>query len=459
MLNWRNDEQARIDPAVLTDLLHTAVPVLRFVNWRILETAEGYARTLLPLTAASSNQHSTHQAALLALAADYTGGVALTTLLHGTPIIGVHPQPDDGGAALWLGRLSVTFTLPSAGDVVLTSCIPPESAARVRRRYAAGQTVVEQIDILLETGGEVVARATLSYVLRQARALKPTSPTGSISPLYGHRVRSSARLIAGLRALEAGMAQPLFVDPYASRAAGTQGHLLAQRFTTVLPQVATMVANRTRAIDDLLVQSVAAGTRQIVVVGAGLDFRAHRLLGAGSDVTVFELDLPIMLTDRLKVLATLGPVPALARVSVAINLEVEDLADRLLASGRFEPTQPTLFIVEGLSMYFDAGVNRRIFSALRRMLQHPESRLWTDIVAQAVIAGTTGLTEVEAFVRGMEALGEPFIFGVDDPIQYFTEVGYATASVTPSDAYRRAEHPDPVFALYRFCLLRGTEEE
>lgn len=45
---------------------------------------------MLPLNKETTNQHGTHQAALVSLSADYTGGLALATLLRGVPLGGIH---------------------------------------------------------------------------------------------------------------------------------------------------------------------------------------------------------------------------------------------------------------------------------------------------------------------------------------------------------------------------------
>jgi hypothetical protein len=68
---------------------------LKFLNWTIEEIARGYAVTRLPLNVESSNQYITQQAALMLLAADYTGGIALSTLFKDAPVIGFHPQRTD----------------------------------------------------------------------------------------------------------------------------------------------------------------------------------------------------------------------------------------------------------------------------------------------------------------------------------------------------------------------------
>src|SRR3990167_3473018 len=72
---WEEAKRYRYDSGVMTSLLHEQVPVLDYVQWRVTAIEPGLARTVLPLISQSTNQHCTHQAALLFLAADYTGGI------------------------------------------------------------------------------------------------------------------------------------------------------------------------------------------------------------------------------------------------------------------------------------------------------------------------------------------------------------------------------------------------
>ena len=90
-ITWAQDYDTRVNPTLMTRLLHEAIPVLQWTGWRVTEVQEGCCITELPLNHATTNQHGTHQAALLSLSADYTGGLALATLLRGVPFAGVHP--------------------------------------------------------------------------------------------------------------------------------------------------------------------------------------------------------------------------------------------------------------------------------------------------------------------------------------------------------------------------------
>lgn len=446
--SWEEHYREFVNPARVTSLLREAVPVLENVAWSLLETREGYARTILPLNRESTNQHGTHQAALIALAADYTGGIAIATLLNGVPILGVHPQTGEDGAALWLVGIKITYRRPSVGDLIASASISADDAARIREKYASGQQAIIPLEICLESEGEHVATATMSYYLRQSKALKPQSPTDRPSPLYQHRIKASARLIAGLRASEEMRMGHPYDDCYARLAAGAHGRLLAERFTAILPELREMVVARTCHIDSLISRS--GGLSQLILVGAGLDFRSLRVrpdLG----LHVFELDLPDMLAERARVRNGFSDIPGRC-TAVPLDLEIDDIGAALRDAG-FDSKMPTLFIFEGMSMYFEERVNRSILSSICGLMEHPDSVLWCDMVADSVVRNATGYLEVQAFIKGMAKLGEPFVFGLDDPPSFLAGIGYEVVSDD-----RSSGDPDtrdsPIFDLYRFYVLR-----
>ena len=69
---------------------------------------------------------------------------------------------------------------------------------------------------------------------------------------------------------------------------------------------------RTCFYDDFLQAAAAAGIRQVVLIGAGLDARAFRL-GWPSGMTIFEVDLPGVLAAKQRVLDSLSAVPRCRR--------------------------------------------------------------------------------------------------------------------------------------------------
>ena len=108
-ISWEEDYQARMNPELMTSLLRSSVPVLEQSDWKITKVEDGYSETMLPLNKATTNQHGTHQAALVSLSADYTGGLALATLLRGVPLAGIHPCRSDDSASMWLAGMNVKY--------------------------------------------------------------------------------------------------------------------------------------------------------------------------------------------------------------------------------------------------------------------------------------------------------------------------------------------------------------
>jgi acyl-coenzyme A thioesterase PaaI-like protein len=140
---WETDREYRMNPGVMTALLREQVPVLDYVQWEAQSIGPGSAVTVLPLNPQSTNQHFTHQASLLVLAADYTGGLALSSLIHGWPIIGVHPVSSSRSISLWLVKAEIKYLRPSIGDLTVSAEVEPDKRQRIQRRFADGKVVLE----------------------------------------------------------------------------------------------------------------------------------------------------------------------------------------------------------------------------------------------------------------------------------------------------------------------------
>ena len=85
---WEEDEERRFNLDKLNSSFRESVPILEFIDWKISSIKRGYVETILPLNPNSSNQYITHQAALMLLSADYTGGLAIASLFHLSPVVG-----------------------------------------------------------------------------------------------------------------------------------------------------------------------------------------------------------------------------------------------------------------------------------------------------------------------------------------------------------------------------------
>lgn len=449
---WRKDYDLRFRLEGFNEACHESVPVLKYIDWRITKVSRGYAEIVLPLNVESSNQFMTHQAALILVAADYTGGLALSTLLHMVPVIGFHPQESDFGAYLWGAKASIKWIAPSCDDLICKATIPLEHQERIARRFFAGKRIVETVRIEMSNGDKLVAEADFTYWCQDSRKLRLNAfDEERVHVLYDHRFKSSARLIAGLRALEREKDESdrLFDDPYAESAAGKHGVTLARRFCMLTPQIQPMVAARTKHIDDLLLEFDSRGPCQIVNIGTGLDCRPWRL--PLRNAKYFELDLPLMLRVRNELLPShhRANIPI---IQIPIDLREHQIDATLSQHPQFDTALPTIIFWEGGSMYFERDICNNILNGLRLLMNNHRSRIWMDFVSDLAVENKIGIAEAEAFIRGMQKMGEPFINGFANIKDSLNQLGFAVEVDVPSSLYITTD--DPIYAHYRFCLAK-----
>ena len=448
--SWDEDQLKRFNVVELTEAFHESVPSLKFLEWKITEVSRGRAETVLPLNVTSTNQYVTHQAALMLLAADYTGGIALATLFQMVPIIGFHEMETDYGAYMWGAKAAIRWFAPSCDDLVCRAEVGETDWERIADRFFKGRRVIETLVVKMYNADRLVAEADFTYWVQDSYSLqKQALDSRRVHILFDHKLKTSAKLIAGLRAMEQEKSPKdrLFDDPYAFLAARNHGVTLAKRFCEYMPQVQPMVAARTRNLDELL--GKIDEPVNIVNIGCGLDARPWRLhLG---DATYFELDLPLMLDMREEVLPDRGTANGTV-VRLAIDLLEQDIDELVSARPEFDPKRPVVVVWEGGSMYFNEEVTSRVVAAVARLMKHPASRFWFDYVTGPVARNTTGMREVELFVKGMRRMGEPFISGYDDVEGLLDGFGLRVEQLVCSDEYLSA--PDPMFQHYHFCCAQ-----
>lgn len=450
-VSWAEQRMLYNEPT-LTALLQEAVPAFKRSGIHFNSLEDGYARATLPLNVDATNQHGTHQATVIALLGDYTGGAALGTVLRGVPLAGVHPVYGPDSACLWLAQFNIKFHEPSSTDLVAEAEVDKSQYAMIRSRFWNGQAILLPLKVTFKSEtGNLAAEGEFLYYLRHSSFIAPQAPGKSASTMYQHLLKASARLIANVRGRESDEASPLYHDPYAIEAAGKHGQLLGDRFLSLLPELKDMVAARTYDVDRQLRKAAADGIKQVVMVGAGLDFRPFRFAEAHPELRYFELDLPEMISERERLIES-KDLPEVTRTSVPLNLLFDAPADVLSNVEGFDPSEPVFVIYEGCSMYFDGEEGETILSRLADLVsQHPESRIWMDLVSAEVASGKTESESIGRFLEGMAKMGEPFVFGHDAPDALLAPHGLEVSCQTRSDAFRTTE-PSEVFAHYQFVV-------
>ncbi len=449
---WELDRRERFDLDALTKSFHESVPVLDFIDWKITAVKRGYTETVLPLNPSASNQYITHQAALMLLAADYTGGIALASLFHMIPIIGFVPSTDDNAAYMWGAKATIQWFAPSCHNLTCKAYVDQNRWEMLAKRYAASKRVITTIPIMMYNGEKLVAQADFTYWAQDLKGLRRNAfDVEKINVLYEHKTKTTAKLIVGLRAMEQGkpVGERRFDDPYAFMLAGKQGLTLAKRFSNDTPYLQNMVAARTLHLDGAVIRFAQEQERNafnVVNIGAGYDSRFWRL--NFPDATIYDLDLPIMLNERRNIFDSSKKNTIR---SIDIDITEQPLEEVLLPAG-FDPKRPTFFIWEGGSMYFHPEEIDFIFNSASKLMS-PGSRFWFDYVSEDLVADATGVKEAEDFMRNMRKLGEPFINGYSETDSLAGTYGLTVKENTASGSV--LEIGEDIYNHYSFCILKG----
>ncbi len=233
-----------------------------------------------------------------------------------------------------------------------------------------------------------------------------------------HRASFTAAFVATCRGLSPLLPKNvrLVDDPLGARVAGhafaavvdglaqSPGLLRALAWVPLAPLFpwAVYMQVRTKALDDALLGFVAAGGRQVVILGAGFDARASRLREALGGAMVYEVDHP---ATQAKKRALFGEVPTTARY-VAWDFErdaMTALPARLAAEG-LDPAAPTFTLWEGVTMYLSAEAIAATLDAVRAY-----SAEGSQLAFNYVARREGGAGAAVALVGAVTSLvGEPF---------------------------------------------------
>ncbi|MFF4734679.1 class I SAM-dependent methyltransferase [Streptomyces sp. NPDC001262] len=165
------------------------------------------------------------------------------------------------------------------------------------------------------------------------------------------------------------------------------------------------LAARSRFAEDALAAAVASGTRQLVVLGAGLDTFAYRNPHAG--LRVFEVDHPATQAWKRQQLAAAGIGIPPSVTFAPVDFEHDTLAGALAAAG-LDRTRPAFFLWLGVTPYLTRDA---VLATLRFMAGHhaPVQAVF-DYCGEAPPTLSPQLRAVrEAAAEMVAELGEPWL--------------------------------------------------
>ncbi|GFO56404.1 S-adenosyl-L-methionine-dependent methyltransferase [Geomonas sp. Red276] len=203
-------------------------------------------------------------------------------------------------------------------------------------------------------------------------------------------------------------AEPLFSLPALKPFTYRLGRAISNTLTGYRGTI-ELVALRYRHIDDRLEAAYRSGIRQVVLLGAGYDFRAHRK--EYPDVHFIEIDHPKTQEGKLDLLK---------RHRTRVNGEVrylavdfhEDWVRRVEESRMLRP-EPAFIIWEGVSYYLREEAVRYTLKALKTLFVDG-SRLIFDCVPPAKANGHIPSRELILTAKYVAKKGEPLLWGGTD---------------------------------------------
>ena len=211
--------------------------------------------------------------------------------------------------------------------------------------------------------------------------------------------------------------------------------------------IAAYVIVRTKFLDDYANDAMAAGIRQFVILGAGLDARAFRL-DWPEGARVFEVDVGDVNEFKERALARISLQPKAERIVVEADL-TENWMPSLERAG-FDRSVPTAWMAEGLLIYFTPEQNEELISTISTAstvgsriamtLAREGSLNVPDMIVQA---GPEGARSVPGMWKS-EAPGDPRVWlrqhgwdaEVFDSRERATAYGRPLPATTPESAVR-----------------------
>ncbi|MBA2956307.1 SAM-dependent methyltransferase [Nocardioides sp. MAH-18] len=197
----------------------------------------------------------------------------------------------------------------------------------------------------------------------------------------------------------------IFADPLAHRILGDPDQMPDRAWAQ--PRLRLFIAVRHRFGEDSLAAAVARGTRQVVVLGAGLDTFAYRNPHPGT--RVFEVDCPATGAWKRERLAEAGIEVPDDLTYVGVDFETDSLAARLEAAG-FDASRPAFFLWLGVVPYLSDAAVRATLAVIAAV---PQGEVVLDYIRSVEAAPTLARSDRVTLEAHVADVGEPLQAGRD----------------------------------------------
>ncbi|GAA4297663.1 SAM-dependent methyltransferase [Mycobacterium paraffinicum] len=209
------------------------------------------------------------------------------------------------------------------------------------------------------------------------------------------------------------------------------------------------VATRTVFFDEFCADAASFGVSQFVILAAGLDARAYRLVPL-TGKRVYEIDQPAVQAFKDTDLTAHGATPLADLCAVPVDLRDERWPVRLMDAG-WERSLPTAWLVEGLLPYLSSTEHNALFDAVTA-LSAPGSRLAAEVYHHSTMhfgderlsAWRDGAAEIDDAL-GVDADVTAFIKDHDasDTASWLSQHGWKVDSLDSRERMSRLSRPIP----------------
>jgi methyltransferase (TIGR00027 family) len=175
----------------------------------------------------------------------------------------------------------------------------------------------------------------------------------------------------------------------------------------LLPGVQAHFLLRKHRIAHWATQSIAAGTRQVIILGAGMDGLGLHLSQANPELNVVEVDHPATQALKRQILENVAPGHRLTLIGADLGATIKI---EQLSSAGLRPDEATFVVAEGLLMYLPARACLRLLNQFATGLGGKLDIAFSAMQSDA--NGRVGFARPHAMIdRWLRWRGEPFCWG------------------------------------------------
>jgi len=196
------------------------------------------------------------------------------------------------------------------------------------------------------------------------------------------------------------------------------------------------IVGRSRFIEDLIISEYKKGTRQYIILGAGLDTFAQRRQDIAPHLQVYEIDQPETLAWKQKRLSEEGfGLPEYLHF-VPVDFETSSWWDELKKRG-FNPSQPAVVACTGVTLYLS---KEAIMTTLQQIASFaPGSKLAMSFYLPIEFLDEEDQPMQEIAEKGAREAGTPFVsfFTPDEVLTMAQDTGFEKAEIISTDNIRQ----------------------